>query len=225
VRSVGGKTYMLEAHEELWEMPLDETVEELLGFKGTRRDKTRVVTFKCDYNTAVQVYDYKRRQSRVQFGPDLVMLEPDEQFTVSYLSGGKPKRPGVIKTLHIGLGPDFFSDIFQVETSDHARLELQLSYNWHFLYDVASRESAVQIFNVKDFVGDACSAIASKVRGEVATLNFENFHKLSARHIRKAIFGLDKDGKINDEIVFKNNNLHVTNVDIQRVEPVDEKTK
>ena len=52
-----------------------------------------------------------------------------------YLSGGKPKRPGVIKTLHVGLGPDFFSDIFQVETSDHARLQLQLSYNWHFVYD------------------------------------------------------------------------------------------
>jgi major vault protein len=77
---------------------------------------------------------------------------------------------------------------------------------------------------VKDFVGDACSAIASKVRGEVATLNFETFHKLSACHIRKAIFGLDKDGKV-QEIVFGNNGLHVTNVDIQVVEPVDEKTK
>lgn len=53
VRSVGGKTYMLEAHEELWEMPLDEIVEELLGFKGIKRDKTRVVKYKCDYNSAV----------------------------------------------------------------------------------------------------------------------------------------------------------------------------
>ena len=105
-------------------MPLDEIVEELLGFKGMKRDKTRQVTFKCPYNSAVQVYDYKRKKSRVIFGPNLVKLEPDEQFTVTYLSGGKPKRPGVIKTLHVGLGPDFFSDIFQVETSDHARLQL-----------------------------------------------------------------------------------------------------
>lgn len=148
------------------------------------------------------------------FGPNLVKLEPDEQFTVMYLSGGKPKKPGVIKTLHVGLGPDFFSDIFQVETSDHARLSLQLSYNWQFFYDADKIESAIKIFNVKDFVGDACSAIASKVRGEVATLSFETFHKLSARHIRKAIFGLDKDGKVQDRIVFQNNNLHVTNVDI-----------
>jgi major vault protein len=97
----------------------------------------------------------------------------------------------------VGLGPDFFSDIFQVETSDHARLQLQLSYNWHFVYDPTKQDSLIQIFNVKDFVGDACSAIASKVRGEVASLNlnFENFHKLSARHIRKAFFGLDKEGR------------------------------
>lgn len=88
-----------------------------------------------------------------------------------YLSGGKPKRPGAIKTLNIGLGPDFFSDIFQVETSDHARLELQLSYNWFF--KKSSDPLTSKMFNVKDFVGDACSAIASKIRGEVASVSFE----------------------------------------------------
>jgi major vault protein len=217
---------MLKAHEELWSMPLDTMVETLIGFKdGAKRDKTRLVTFKCPFNAAVQVYDYKRKQSRVCFGPDLVKLEPDEQFTVINLSGSKPKRPNVIKTLHVSLGPDFFSDIFQVETSDHARLQLQLSYNWHFIYNRDSQESANKIFNVKDFVGDACSAIASKVRGEVAALNFEAFHKHSARYIRKAIFGLDKDGKVIDNLIFHNNDLYVTNVDIQIVEPVDEKTK
>lgn len=123
VRSVTGKTYLLQAHEELWEMTLDPVVEGLLGF-GNSRDKSRLIVFKCPFNAAVQVYDYKSRQSRVCVGPMLVKLEPDEQFTISYLSGGKPKTPGVIKTLYIGLGPDFFSDIFQVETSDHARLEL-----------------------------------------------------------------------------------------------------
>ena len=78
---------------------------------------------------------------------------------------------------------------------------------------------------MRDFVGDACSAIASKVRGLVAGINFEQFHKLSARHIRSAIFGLDSEGKVHDFYEFTNNSLFVTNVDIQRVEPVDEKTK
>lgn len=60
---------MLKAHEELWEMQLDETVEELLGFKGIKRDKTKLVTFKCPFNSAVQVYDYTKKQTRIVFGP------------------------------------------------------------------------------------------------------------------------------------------------------------
>jgi major vault protein len=53
VRLVCGETYMLKAHEELAEMQLDDIVEELLGFKGLRRDRTRLVTFKCPFNSAV----------------------------------------------------------------------------------------------------------------------------------------------------------------------------
>lgn len=67
---------------------------------------------------------------RVIFGPELVMLGPDEQFTQLSLSGGKPKRPNVIKSLCLLLGPDFCTDIITIETADHARLQLQLSYNW-----------------------------------------------------------------------------------------------
>ena len=67
---------------------------------------------------------------RVIFGPELVMLGPDEQFTQLSLSGGKPKKPNVIKSLCLLLGPDFCTDIVIVETADHARLSLQLSYNW-----------------------------------------------------------------------------------------------
>lgn len=54
IRSVCGKTYMLKAHEELWQMPLDDMVEKLVGFDNTnKRDKTRLVTYRCPYNSAV----------------------------------------------------------------------------------------------------------------------------------------------------------------------------
>ena len=59
------------------------------------------------------------------------MLGPDEQFTQLSLSGGKPKKPNQIRTLCLLLGPDFCTDVIVVETSDHARLQLQLSYNWY----------------------------------------------------------------------------------------------
>lgn len=57
-------------------------------------------------------------------GPSLIMLGPDEQFTISVLSGGNPKKPGLIKTLFIMMGPTFSSDTIIVETSDHAALKL-----------------------------------------------------------------------------------------------------
>lgn len=107
----------------------DRSIRNVQG-SGGARDKTRVVSYRVPHNAALQVYDYKSKQARVVFGPDLVLLGPDEQFTLLSLSGDKPKRENVIKSLCLLLGPDFMTDIVTVETSDHARLSLQLSYNW-----------------------------------------------------------------------------------------------
>lgn len=67
---------------------------------------------------------------RVVFGPELVSLGPEEQFTVLSLSAGRPKRPHARRALCLLLGPDFFTDVITIETADHARLQLQLAYNW-----------------------------------------------------------------------------------------------
>lgn len=66
----------------------------------------------------------------VVFGPELVSLDPEEQFTVLSLSAGRPKRPHARRALCLLLGPDFFTDVITIETADHARLQLQLAYNW-----------------------------------------------------------------------------------------------
>lgn len=220
---------MLESTEELWSKELPPVVEELIS-KDSRsgsgsssvRDKTRVVVFKAPHNSAVQIYDYTAQQARLVFGPDLVMLGPDEQFTIISLSGDKPKRPHVIKAIALQLGPDFMTDIVIVETADHARLSLKLSYNWHFEVD---EKNAAKIFAVPDFVGDACKAIAARVRGAVAGITFDDFHKHSAKLIRTAVFGTNSDGKVRNRFLFSANNLVVSNIDIQSVEPVDQRTR
>ena len=117
---------------------------------------------------------------RVIYGPELVMLGPDEQFTVLSLSGDTPKRVNVIKALCLLLGPDFFTDVIQIETADHARLSLKLSYNWQFNVKDLGDDEGSKIFNVPDFVGDACKAIASRVRGAVAAVAFDDFHKVTS---------------------------------------------
>ena len=88
------------------------------------------VSFLKKFLSKFVLFDFLHFDRRVIFGPELVMLGPDEQFTQLSLSGGKPKKPNMIKSLCLLLGPDFCTDIIVVETADHARLSLQLSYNW-----------------------------------------------------------------------------------------------
>ncbi|UJR09100.1 hypothetical protein I4U23_013347 [Adineta vaga] len=210
VRAVVGETYMLTQDEELWQKELPKQVEDLLsrdplaernvptrnqgsdksqqntttsqasGSKTSKRDKSKLVTYP--------------KKARIIFGPELVMLGPDEQFTLLSLSGTVPKKPNQIQTLCLLLGPDFFTDVIVIETADHARLSLQLSYNWHFAVNAGCDEKeAAKLFSVPDFVGDAAKAIASRVRGIVAGTQFDDFHKSSAEIIRAAVFGLDAE--------------------------------
>ncbi|PNJ33459.1 MVP isoform 4 [Pongo abelii] len=254
VRAVIGSTYMLTQDEVLWEKELPPGVEELLnkgqdpladrGEKDTAkslqplapRNKTRVVSYRVPHNAAVQVYDYREKRARVVFGPELVSLGPEEQFTVLSLSAGRPKRPHARRALCLLLGPDFFTDVITIETADHARLQLQLAYNWHFqVNDRKDPQETAKLFSVPDFVGDACKAIASRVRGAVASVTFDDFHKNSARIIRAAVFGFETseakgpDGmalpRPRDQAVFPQNGLVVSSVDVQSVEPVDQRTR
>ena len=114
VRAVIGRSYMLGEDEELWEKNIPAIVRTLISAerdtaadrgdwvnpnkeKKKRKhddileeevfDSSKVVTFQVPHNAAVQIYDFKSKNSRVQFGPDLVMLGPDEQFTQLSLSG------------------------------------------------------------------------------------------------------------------------------------------
>ncbi len=219
---------MLAPNEELWEKELPAVVEKLLRAAGGctigddgERDRTRVVTYRAPHNTAVQIYDYRNKKSRVALGPELIMLSPDESFTVLSLSGGKPKEPHKIKALHLELGPNYCTDITNVETSDHARLSLKLSYNWHF--ELPAAADLAKIFRTPDFVGDCCKAIASRVRGCVAQTTFDQFHRHSAEVIREAVFA-GKSGAA-QRLVFESNNLVISNIDIQSVEPVDARTR
>jgi major vault protein len=227
VRSVIGKPYMLESYEELSSKELPAKVEELVtdNNNGKIRNLTRVVTYKCPYNAIMQIFNYKNEKSRIIFGPELVMLEPDEQFNLLELSGKTPKEPGVLKTLYLNRGPSYTTDRIDVETSDHALLSIEVAYNWYF--DVSKTdtpEKQAKIFKVRDCIGEMSTLMASRVRGAVAEMTLSQFHKNSARTIRLAVMG-EKNGKINDKYLFENNLLAITNVDIKNIFTKDESTK
>jgi major vault protein len=228
VRCEMGKSYMLKAHEEFWEKELTELEETLLAknrqYSSGKRDKTKVVTFRCSFANIVQIYDYKRKESRIVVGPALVHLGADEQFTVTLLSGDTPKKPGVIRKLSVDISPTFTSDVVTVETSDHTRLNLRLAYNWYFKVNTIDPKSISKIYEIGDFIGYICSQLSSKVRSAVAAVGFDEFHKNSAKIIRKSVLGTEESGKVKDEFIFETNQVAITNVDIKSVEPVDKIT-
>jgi major vault protein len=68
--------------------------------------------------------------------------------------------------------------------------------------------------------------VASRVRGAVAGVPFDDFHKNSARIIRASVFGVDPaTQKVRDKFTFPSNNLCITSIDIQSAEPVDQRTR
>merc|ERR1711935_53312 len=223
-RAVIGENYMLKSNESRFSINLPKMTLDLMREENPKLDQNQLVSYPCPFNGVVQVFNYQRKTARSVWGPQLVQLGPDETVTVNILSGGKPKQPGVIKSLYIALGPDFTSDLLEVETSDHCRMNIALSYNWHF--DVERNEAGGRkVFAIKDFIGDMCTIMASKIRATVAGKTFDDFHKSSAKLIRTSIFGADSNGKINDSLVMPSNGLTITNVDIKSIEPIDVKTK
>ncbi len=58
-----------------------------------------------------------------------------------------------------------------------------------------------------DFIGFACREVASRIRGAVAGVPFEVFHKYSTDIIRAGVFGKKEDGSFKEELLFSANNL------------------
>ncbi|EKG03978.1 hypothetical protein TCSYLVIO_004961 [Trypanosoma cruzi] len=257
VRAVNGPdAYMLAASEELWEKHLPPDVEKCLEQQKYLSMETSVgsppcppspckelrgkthwtVMYKVPPRSVTQVYNYRTLETRTIFGPERVLLEPDEEFTVITLSGDMwhfdnpgnclPKESNYIKSLHLFLGPSNMTDIVHVETRDHAQLALQLCYAWYFDVTPGDELAARKCFSVGDFVADTCFFIAGRIRAAVASLPFQQFHKNSAKILQEAVFGVDPvSGGTKTELRFEANNFVVTSVDTQRMEVLDSRTR
>jgi len=114
------------------------------------------------------------------------------------------------------LGPDFTTDIIQVDTSDHAQLQLKVSYKYQFIVDPNNLN---KLFAHPDFIGDVCQTMASRIRAAVASTPFDIFHKNSANIIHDAIFGKQQ------KFLFEANSLEISAADIQSIELVDKITR
>jgi len=105
-------------------------------------------------------------------------------------------------------------------------LIIEVAYNWYFdVKKTDAFEKQKKIFSVRDCIGEMCSILASRVRGAVAEMTLNQFHKNSARVIRLSVMGEKENGRINDKYLFENNLLALSSVDIKNILTKDEATK
>merc|ERR1712032_1024053 len=179
--------------------------------------KSKVVTYPATDNTAVQIHDFKKQESRIVFGPELILLGPYEQITVLGVSGDVPKRENALQLLCLPLGQNNFEDEITVETNDHASMSLRLSYSAHFRVTQEIREETPgKLFSIIDYIGIACKTIASRIRGSVSSISYDQFHHNYSNIIKKAVFGSSED------FVFEENNFVITECDVKSQELIDE---
>ena len=62
--------------------------------------------------------------------------------------------------------------ILQVETSDHARLQIKLAFNNYFDVDRTDPQSVEKIFSVNDFIGFACKQVGKYSAIQFLLTNF-----------------------------------------------------
>lgn len=189
VRAVIGEKILLKDTEEFWEKELDPVSEKIIyGSRVAQRKKHEIVTYPVGDNSLVQIYDFKTKSNRVVFGPEMVLLQPSEEFTVLRLSGDIPKRENQEQVIMLPLGQVNFEDEIAVETNDHASIVLILSYAGNFILDREKGDPS-KIFSIEDYIGIACKTLASRIRGIVSSIPYNEFHHNYSSIIKQACFG------------------------------------
>lgn len=228
VRLVKGPAeFFLEHHESLWaKLP---TNEELiaLGYRdqeSKENDGRRVLSAAPrprKINADAVIIDLEDNEvvcltsdhgSRVEFGPKMIFLEPDERPNILYLSGGVPLKPNVLRIAKLSLGPDFIRDQLHVRTRDNTRLRLDVTFRWRFVIS----DPPQRLFALKDFVGFSAQVLSSEIREEAAKHDFEEFHARAAELVKLAVFSG------NASRVFPENGLEILGVDVENVLPIDD---
>lgn len=162
---------------------------------------------------AIMIVD-KGGKRRVENGPTTVLLDYDETLEILTLSTGKPKSTDKIyRTVYLRTKNNKVSDIVEVETSDHVRCQVKLSFNVDFEGDSEAW------FNSENYVKLLCDHVRSMLKGETKKHDIENFYANATAIIRDAVLGKRKvltDGTNSDRPgqVFAHNGMKIVDVEV-----------
>jgi major vault protein len=153
-------------------------------------------------------------------GPQVRILDYDEELEVLTLSTGRPKSDEtLLATCFLLTEGNKVSDIVRVRTSDHVELDVALSYRVSF--HAADAAGEARWFNVKNYVSLLCDHLGSIVRAAVQGTAIDAFHAASAQVIRSAILGEKKGEEKRSGRSFEENGMVVYDVEVLGVKILD----
>lgn len=193
--------------------------------RGTTFVPPRMITLDTKYEGAVAISPWvgyaiqvvnKRGQRKVITGPTTYLLEYDETLECMALSTGKPKNTDKVeKTVYLRVHNNRVSDIVEVETADMCVVNVKLSYRVNFEGDPDTW------FNVDNYVKLLCDHIRSRLKAAVKKYGISDFYQNATVIIRDTILGAQDTESKRKGLVFEENNMHVYDVEVLKVEITD----
>lgn len=152
-------------------------------------------------------------ERRAEVGPKRVLLGYDESLETLSLSTGRPKTTDKLySTVYLRVKSNQVGDVVHVETSDHVRVAVKVSYRVDFEGEPSTW------FDVDNYVKLLTDHARSKLKGAVRLLPIQEFFKASEAQVRNAVLGAKgADGK-RAGMAFPENGMRVTDVEVLGIE-------
>jgi hypothetical protein len=153
----------------------------------------------------------------VLMGPQIRVLDYDEELEILQLSTGRPKsNENLLATSFLQVQGNKVSDRVQLKTSDHVDISVSLSYRVSFVGDNE------RWFAVKNYVGLLCDHLGSIIRAATRGNSIHAFHQQSAQLLRNSILGLHDEAGKRAGRHFEENGMWVYDVEVLEVQILDE---
>lgn len=158
----------------------------------------------------------KTGERRVVRGPTTVLLDYDETLEVLSLSTGKPKNTdNLLRTVYLRVENNKVSDIVEVETQDHVKVQLKLSYLVNF------EGEQMKWFSVENYVKFMCDHARSVLKGAAQKIKIEPFWATPTDIIRDTLLG-QPTGSGRPGMKFVENGMRIADVEVLGVNVVDQ---
>lgn len=162
-------------------------------------------------NEAVLVTSKDGRKPVV--GPKTILLGFEEWLEVLRLSRGRPKNDrDALETCFLRMSGNRISDQISLETSDYVKINVSVQYSVEF--EGKTVDEQIRWFNYKDYVKFFCSNLRSRLRASARKIPLSVLYSKMADFVRDTILGEKPETGHREGMLFKENNMRVTEVDV-----------